>query len=84
MAVAVAVTCSCSSDWTPSLGTSTCRACGPKKAEKKKKRERENQKNQQVLRERGGFPQRKAKAPAPLGKHKAVSHRVHGLQRVPL
>ena len=31
LAVAVAVAGICSSDWTPSLGTSICRGCSPKK-----------------------------------------------------
>ena len=35
IAVAVAVAGSCSSDSTPSLGTSICRGCGPKKKKKK-------------------------------------------------
>ena len=40
--VAVAVDGSCNSNWTPSLGTSICPGCGPKKQKaKKKKRERE-------------------------------------------
>ena len=34
-AVAVDVAGSCSSDWTPSLGTSICQGCGPKKTRKK-------------------------------------------------
>ena len=37
VAVAVVYAGSCSSNWTPSLGTSVCRKCGPKKHEKKKK-----------------------------------------------
>ena len=41
VAVAVAVASSYSSDLTPSMGTSICRRCSPKKA-KKKKREREH------------------------------------------
>ena len=46
VAVAVAVVGSCSSDDTPSLGTSICREYGPKNIKDKKKerkRERENQ-----------------------------------------
>jgi len=45
VAVAVAQAGSCSSDWTPSLGPSICRRCGPKKKQKKKKNglEREHQ-----------------------------------------
>ena len=39
VAVAVAVAGSCSSDSTPSLGTSICHRCGPKKTKKKKKGE---------------------------------------------
>ena len=35
--VAVVKVGSCSSDSTPSLGTSMCRGCGPKEKEKKKK-----------------------------------------------
>ena len=35
VAVAVVVAGSCSSDSTPSLGTSVCRGCGPKKKKKK-------------------------------------------------
>ena len=38
VAVAVAVAGSCSSNWTPSLGTSICHGCGPKKKKKKKKK----------------------------------------------
>ena len=36
MAVAVAEACSCSSNWTPSLRTSICHRCSPKKEEEKK------------------------------------------------
>ena len=36
VAVAMAVAGSCSSDLTPSLGTSICFKCGPKKQKKKK------------------------------------------------
>ena len=36
VAVAVAVASSCSSNWTPSLGTSICLRCSPKKRKKKK------------------------------------------------
>ena len=35
IAVAVAVAGSCGSNWTPSLGTSICCRCGPKKRKKK-------------------------------------------------
>ena len=35
MAMALAVASSCSSDLTPSLGTSLCRECGPKKQKNK-------------------------------------------------
>ena len=38
IAVAVGQAGGCSSNSTPSLGTSTCRGCGPKKTEKKKKK----------------------------------------------
>jgi len=38
IAVAVAQAGSCSSDLTPSLGTSMCCGCGPKKMQKKKKK----------------------------------------------
>ena len=38
IAVAVVETSSCSSDSTPSLGTSICSRCGPKKQKKKKKK----------------------------------------------
>jgi len=38
VAVAVAVAGGCSSNWTPSLGTSICCRCGPKIEKKKKKR----------------------------------------------
>ena len=34
MAVASTGSCSCSSDWTPSLGTSICRGCGLKRQKK--------------------------------------------------
>jgi len=40
VAVAVAQAGSCSSDLTPSLGTSICHGCGPKKTEKKKETKR--------------------------------------------
>ena len=36
VAVALAEASSCSSDWTPGLGTSLCQGCRPKKTEKKK------------------------------------------------
>ena len=36
-AVALAEAGSCSSDWTPSLGTSICRKCGPEKCKNKQK-----------------------------------------------
>ena len=38
IAVAVVEARSYSSDWTPSLGTSTCCGCGPKKSNKKKRK----------------------------------------------
>ena len=38
IAVAVAQAGSCSFDWIPSVGTSICRGCGPKKKKKKKKK----------------------------------------------
>ena len=46
VALAVAVAGSYSSDSVPSLGTSICRGCGPKKTkdQKKKKKEREKKK----------------------------------------
>ena len=37
VAVAVVWACSCSSDWTPSVGTSICPGCGPKKQNKQTK-----------------------------------------------
>ena len=40
VSVAVAVAGSCSSDSTPSLGTSTCFRCSPKKTKDRKKRDR--------------------------------------------
>ena len=40
VAVAVAMAGSCSSDLAPSLGTSTCFTCGPKKTGGQKKRSR--------------------------------------------
>ena len=40
VAVAVAQGSSCSSDSTPSLGTSICCRCGPKKTKEKKKEQR--------------------------------------------
>ena len=43
MAVAMAVASSCRSDLTPSLGTSICHKCSPKKTKKKKKKK--NRKN---------------------------------------
>ena len=39
VAVVVVQAEGCSSDWTPSLGTSICRRCGDKKTKKKKKEE---------------------------------------------
>ena len=38
VAVAVVPTGSCSSDWTPRLGTSMCCGCGPKKTKEEKER----------------------------------------------
>ena len=38
VAVVVAVASGYSSDWTPSLGISICRRCGPRKGTKKKKK----------------------------------------------
>ena len=38
VAVAVVQAGSCSSDWTPSLGTSTCHGSGPRKGRKTKKK----------------------------------------------
>ena len=46
VAVAVAVASSCSSDLTPSLGTSICQVCGPKKTKRQKtKQNKKTQKN---------------------------------------
>ena len=42
VAVAVAYAGSCSSDSTPSLGTSICPGCGPKKEKKKKEKKKES------------------------------------------
>ena len=36
VAVAVVEASSCSSEWTPSLGTSICHGCGPEKKKEKK------------------------------------------------
>ena len=44
VAVAVAVAGSCNSDLTPSLGTSICYGCGPKKQKKTKKQKTKNKK----------------------------------------
>ena len=44
MAVAVDVASSGSSDLTPSLGTSMCHGCGPKKTKKKKKKKKKERK----------------------------------------
>ena len=44
IAVAVAQAGSCSSHWTPSLGTSICRQCGPKKQKKKNQKTHQKQK----------------------------------------
>ena len=40
VSVAVAQASSCSSDSTPSLGTSVCRGCGPKRTKKQKAKQR--------------------------------------------
>ena len=40
VAVAVAVASSCSSHWTPSLETSICRGCGPKRMKDKKEKKK--------------------------------------------
>ena len=40
VAVAVAEAGSCNSDWSPSLETSICYSCVPKKQKKKKKKEK--------------------------------------------
>ena len=45
MAVAVAQASGYSSDWTPSLGTSICHRCGPRKDKKKRKRKKERKTN---------------------------------------
>ena len=42
VAVAVVEAGSCSSGFTPGLGTSTCQGCGPKKTKKKKERKKKN------------------------------------------
>ena len=42
VAVAVAQAGGYNSDWTPSLGTSMCHECGPKKKKKKKKKEKKS------------------------------------------
>ena len=44
IAVAVMQAGSCSSDWTPSLGTYTCRRCGPKNNNKNKKQKKKKRK----------------------------------------
>ena len=44
VAVAVAWASSCSSNWTPSLGTYICLRCSPKKTGKKKRKERKKDK----------------------------------------
>ena len=50
VAVAVAVADSCSSDLIPSLGTSICHECGPKKRKKKRKEEgRRKEKKERYL-----------------------------------
>ena len=57
VAVAVVYAGSCSSDLTPSLGTSMCRECGPKKTNqstnknkrKQKKKDQQKQVQKQVL-----------------------------------
>ena len=38
VAVAVVLAGSCSSNWTPSLGTSICQRCSPKKTKKRKEK----------------------------------------------
>ena len=50
IAVAVAKAGSCSSDYTPSLGTSICHECGHRK-DKKKKKERERERDRYIQRE---------------------------------
>ena len=44
VAVAVVQASSCSLDWTPSLGSSICRGCGPKRTKDKKKKEKKGKK----------------------------------------
>ena len=44
VALAVAEASSFGSDWTPSLGTSLCQGCGPKKTKKKKKKKKKERK----------------------------------------
>ena len=44
IAVAVVQASSCGSGWTPSLGTSMCRRCGPRKGKKTKKKKTKNKK----------------------------------------
>ena len=50
VAVVVVQAEGCSSDWTPSLGTSICRRCGDKKTKKKKKKRRKNQREEEIYR----------------------------------
>ena len=49
VAVAVAVASSCSSDLTPSLGTSTCCTYSPKKPKKKKKTTKKTKKKKKKV-----------------------------------
>ena len=44
VAVAVVYTSGCSSDWTPSLGTSICYGYSPKKTKRKKKERKKEKK----------------------------------------
>ena len=49
VAVAVVEACSCSSDLTPSLGTSICLRFSLKKTKKKKRKERKNEERNQKM-----------------------------------
>ena len=46
VAVAVVEACNYSSDWTPSLETSICHGCGPKRQKGKKKKKEEKKRKQ--------------------------------------
>ena len=57
--MAVAVAGRCSSDLTPSLGTSICHRCNSKKQKKKKKKKKKKKRERESRRKKGGKKERK-------------------------